>query len=108
VKWGVGEFLKHCERIFHLCDTKRVEDEKHFLLECFPYTHIRSQFQNICYNIDLPNLLTHQNYDDLGMLLLTLFQAQNRKSKPNNLFPFLRYDIPNLVLDVNHHHHIKI
>jgi hypothetical protein len=50
------------KRICHLCDTKRVEDENHFLLECPMYTHIRSQFQNICYNTNLPNLLTHQNY----------------------------------------------
>jgi hypothetical protein len=28
------------ERICHLCDTKRVEDEKHFLLECHVYTQI--------------------------------------------------------------------
>jgi hypothetical protein len=66
------------ERICHLCDTKRVEDENHFLLECLMYTHIKSQFQNICYNIDLPNLLTHQNYGDLGMLLLKLFEHINK------------------------------
>jgi hypothetical protein len=30
------------ERICHLCDTKRVEDEKHFLLDCPSYAHIRS------------------------------------------------------------------
>ena len=26
------------ERVCHLCDTKRVEDEKHFLLDCPTYT----------------------------------------------------------------------
>jgi len=26
------------------CDTKRIEDEKHFLLECHVYTQIRCQF----------------------------------------------------------------
>jgi hypothetical protein len=52
------------ERIYHLCDTKRVEDEKHFLLECPAYTQIISQFQNICHNTDLPNLLSHQNFKD--------------------------------------------
>ena len=41
------------ERICHLCDTKRVEDEKHFLLECPMYTQIISQFQNICHNTNL-------------------------------------------------------
>jgi hypothetical protein len=72
------------ERICHLCDTKRVEDEKHFLLECPVYTQIRSQFQNICHNTDLPNLLSHQNFSDLGMLLLMLFKHRNnilKKSK---------------------------
>jgi hypothetical protein len=52
------------ERIHHLCDTKRVEDENHFFLEYHAYTHIISQFQNIYHNTDLPNLLTHQNYGD--------------------------------------------
>jgi hypothetical protein len=35
------------ERICHLCDIKRVEHEKHFILDCPVYTHIRSQFKNI-------------------------------------------------------------
>jgi hypothetical protein len=61
------------ERIYHICDMKRVEYEKHFLLECPSYTHIRSQFQMICHTIDLPNLFTQQNYGDLGMLLLNTF-----------------------------------
>jgi hypothetical protein len=61
------------ERIFHICDTKRVEDEKHFLLDFPTYSQIRSQFKNICHNIDLPNLLSHQNYGDLGMLLSMFF-----------------------------------
>jgi hypothetical protein len=30
------------ERVCHLCDTKKVEDEKHFLLDCPAYTHIRA------------------------------------------------------------------
>ena len=53
------------ERICHLCNTKRVEDENHRLLKCLVHMHIRSQFQNTCYNTDLPNLLTRHNYDDL-------------------------------------------
>ena len=53
--------------------TKWVEDEKHFLLDCPAYTHIRSQFKNICHVIDLPNLLSHQNYGDLGTLLSMIF-----------------------------------
>jgi hypothetical protein len=49
------------ERICHLFDTKRVEYEEHFLLECTTYTQIKSQFQNICHNVHLPNLLSHQS-----------------------------------------------
>jgi hypothetical protein len=41
------------EIIFHLCETKKVEDKKHFLLKCLAYAHIRSQFQNICNNTNL-------------------------------------------------------
>jgi hypothetical protein len=66
------------ERVCHLCDTKRVEYEKQFLLAYPSYTHIRSQFQNICYNIILPNLLTQKNYGDLGKLLLMLFEQLNK------------------------------
>jgi hypothetical protein len=61
------------ERIWHLCDTKRVEDEKHFLLDFPAYTQIRSQFKNIFHNTDLPNLLSYKNYGDLGTLLSMLF-----------------------------------
>jgi hypothetical protein len=35
VKLGVGQILKHHEmKVCHLCDTKKVEDENHFLLDC--------------------------------------------------------------------------
>ena len=61
------------ERICHLCENMNVEDENHFLLECPPYTHIRSQFPNLCCNTDLPSLLTCQNYSELGTLLSKLF-----------------------------------
>jgi hypothetical protein len=44
------------EKICHLCDTKRVEDEKHLLLDCPAHTHIRSQFKNVSHNRDLLNL----------------------------------------------------
>jgi hypothetical protein len=69
------------EIICHLCDTKRVEDETNFILECPAYTHIISQFQNIFRNIDLPNLLTHQNYGDLGTFLLNIFEHKNKLLK---------------------------
>ena len=60
--------------IYHLCDTKRVEDEKHFLLEFPRYTQISSQFPNICHNTDIPNLLSHKKFSDLGTLLLMIFK----------------------------------
>jgi hypothetical protein len=66
------------EIICHPCDTKRVEDEKHFLLECPTYTQITSQFQNICHNTDLLNLLSHKKYGELGMLLLMFFKHKNK------------------------------
>ena len=46
------------EMISHLCENMNIEDENHFLLECPAYTHIRSQFHNLCCNTDLPSLLT--------------------------------------------------
>ena len=61
------------ERLYHICDTKRVEDENHFLLYCLAYTQIISQFQNICHTTNFPNLLTEQNYGDLGKLILMIF-----------------------------------
>jgi hypothetical protein len=61
------------ERMCHLCDTKCVQDEKHFLLDFPAYTHIRSQFKSIFHIIELPNLLSHQNYGDLGALLSMSF-----------------------------------
>jgi hypothetical protein len=66
------------ERVCQLCDTKKVEDKKQFLLDCPTYTQIRSHFQNICHTTNLPNLLTQQNYGDLGKLLLMLFKHINK------------------------------
>jgi hypothetical protein len=65
------------ERICHHCDTKRVEYEKQFLLDFHAYTHIRSQFKNICHIIDLPNFVSHQNYGDLRTLLSMFFEHRN-------------------------------
>jgi hypothetical protein len=66
------------ERVCHLCDTTKVEDEKHFLLDCPVYTHIRYHFQNMCHTTNLPNLLTQQKYGDLGKLLLMFFEHKNK------------------------------
>jgi hypothetical protein len=66
------------ERVCHLRDTKKVEDEKHFLLDFPTYTQIRSHFQNTRHTTNLPNLLTQHNYDDLGKLLLMIFEHINK------------------------------
>jgi hypothetical protein len=66
------------ERERHLCETKKVEYGKHFLLDCPAYTHIRSHFQNICHTTNLPNLLTQQKYGDLKNLLLMLFNIETK------------------------------
>jgi hypothetical protein len=71
-RWTTPKILWN-ERIYHLCDTKWVEDENNFLLHCPTYTHIRSQFKNIFHNTNIPNLLSHQNYGDLGTLLSMFF-----------------------------------
>jgi len=65
------------ERICHLCETMSVEDEKHFLLECPAYTHIRSQFYNLCYNTNLHSLLARQHFGDFRTLLSKLFEHRN-------------------------------
>ena len=76
------------ERICHLCENRNIEDENHFLLDCPAYTHIRSQFHNLCCNTDLPSLLTCQNYSEL-VLLTKLFEHRNTILKQTNLFIYL-------------------
>ena len=66
------------ERVFHMCESMSIEDENHFLLECLAYTQIRSKFDSICNNINLYNLLTCQNYSELGKLLSKLFKHRNK------------------------------
>ena len=61
------------EKVCHLHESMSVEDENHFLLKCLAYTHIKSEFHSICYNTNLYNLLTCQNYSKLGKLLGNLF-----------------------------------
>jgi hypothetical protein len=69
------------EGICHICDTKRVEDEKLILLECLVYTNIRCQFQNNCHNSHLPNLLSNQNFSYFGMFILMLSKHSTNISK---------------------------
>ena len=66
------------ERFCHLYENTNIEDENHFLLECPAYNDIRSQFQNLCCNTDLPNLLHCQNYSELGRLLSKIFEHRNK------------------------------
>ena len=65
------------ERICHLCENMNIEDEKHFLLEFPAYTHIRSQFHNLCCNVGFSSLLTCQNDSELGTLLSKLFEHRS-------------------------------
>ena len=71
------------ERIYHLCESKNIEDENHFLLECPAYTHIRSQFHNLCCNTDIPSLFTC-HYSELKTLLTKLFEHRNTILKQTN------------------------
>jgi hypothetical protein len=61
------------EIICHLCDTKKVEGEKHFILEFPEYIYIKFHFENICNNNDLHKLSTHQNCGDLGKFPSNIF-----------------------------------
>ena len=75
-RWAVPK-TPWVERIFHLRENMNIEDENQFLLECLTYTHIRSQFHNLCCNTDLPSLSTCQNYSELGTLISKLFAHRN-------------------------------
>ena len=75
-RWTVPKTL-WVERICHLCKDMNIEDENNFLLECSAYTHIRSQFHNLCCNTDLPRILTCQNCSELRMILSNLFEHMN-------------------------------
>ena len=75
------------ERVFHLCEYMGIEDENHFLLECLAYTHIRYEFHSICDNTNLYNLLTCQNYSELGKLLRKLFEHRDKILKKNKYYP---------------------
>ena len=69
------------ERICHLCENMSIEDEKHFLLDCPTYTHIRSQFHNSFCTTNHLSLLTCQNYSALETLLSKLFEHRNTNLK---------------------------
>ena len=66
-RWSIPK-TPWAERVCHVCESMSVEDENHFLLECLDYIIIRYQFHSICYNKNLYNLLTYQNYSEPGKL----------------------------------------
>jgi len=70
--WSIPKTLRD-EQIYHIEDTKRVEDEKHFLLDFLALARICSWFHKICHTSNLLDLLSHQNYSDLGAFLSLLF-----------------------------------
>lgn len=72
------------ERVCHLYDTKTVEDENHFLLDCLALTHIHSNFQNLFHTSNLLDLLSQQNYGDIGMLFFLIFYHRNKMLKNPN------------------------
>ena len=83
-RWAVPK-TPWVEGICHLCENMNIEDENHFLLECLAYTHIISQFHNLSYNTNLPNILNWESYGDLEKLLSKLFEYKNKfYNKPNN------------------------
>ena len=57
------------ERICRLYENRNIEYENKFLLECPTYTHIRSQFHNLCCNTNLSSPLTCQNYKHMSTIL---------------------------------------
>jgi hypothetical protein len=99
VKLEIGQFLKHhgmkkCVTFVTLRNLKM----KSTLLDCPTYTEIRSDFQNICHSTNIPNLLTQQNYGDLGKLLL-MVQKQNSKESQVLTYPLKVIIIINYALN---------
>ena len=76
-RWSIPK-TPWAERVFHMCESMSFEDENHFLLEYLAYTHIKSESCSICYNTNLYNLLTCQNYSELGKLLGNIFEHRNK------------------------------
>ena len=69
----------HNLKVYHLCNTSHimVEDYK-TLKDHRVYTRIGIKFQNICDVTNIFDFLTKQNYDDIKILLLMLFQHNNK------------------------------
>lgn len=56
------------DRIFQICDTKKVEDEKNFIFDCPVLAHICSHFPIINHTSNLFDFLSKPNYNDLGTI----------------------------------------
>ena len=65
------------DRICQICDSKQVEDEKHFLLDCSNLSHIRFQFPTIYHTSNILDLLSQPTYRNLGVLISLLFDHRN-------------------------------
>ena len=70
-----------------LPESMSIKDENHSLLECLAYTHIRSKFYSIFHITNLYNLLTCQNYNELGKLLAKLFEYRNKILNETKYYP---------------------
>jgi hypothetical protein len=67
---------------------------KNIFLEFHTYFHIRSQFQNICNNINIPNMLTHQNYGDLRKFISNLLEHTHKILKQTKYFFIILHKVP--------------
>jgi hypothetical protein len=66
------------ERVCNVCDSNKVEDEKHILLECTTYMDIRSHFQKNCNTTHIYNMLNHVNQCDIDDVISKLFEGRNK------------------------------
>ena len=83
-RWGSIPMTPWNDRIYQICDSKKVEDEKHLFLDCPTLTHIRSQFPTIYHTSNLLDLLNQPTYSDLGALISLLFDHRNKILKNQN------------------------
>ena len=65
-------------RVFKLCDGNHIEDEKHFLVECNYYKHLRRKFVNSL-SEKVPNVETLIEQPD--MLFMYLMSCEGEESK---------------------------
>jgi len=66
------------DKIYHISDTKKVEDKNHFLLDYSALANVHSQLPIISHTSNLLDLLSQPNYSDLGSLLSLLLNQRNK------------------------------